>query len=96
MELKNLRKVEGTGRTRAYFSVCWPGKFTINDCSLVEGTDGKYFVGMPQKSYTDKQGNKKYSYVIWIDDKTMLEKIRAAAIEAYGVELEPEDEEIPF
>lgn len=95
MEIKNLRKIEGTGRTKAYFSVSWPGKFTINDCSLVEGNDGGYFVGMPQKSYT-KDGNKKYSYVVWIDDKSMLEKIRKAATEAYGGEAELEDDDIPF
>ena len=96
MEIKNLRKIEGAGRTRAFFSASWPGKLTINDCSLVEGTDGGYFVGMPQKHYTDKQGNKKYSYVVWIDDKTMLQKIRDAAMEAYGGKTEQVDEDLPF
>ena len=95
MEIKNLRKNNGPGRARAFFSVCWPGRMTINGCSLVEGKDGGYFVGLPQTPYTDKQGNKKYSNVVWIDDKDLLKKILDAVLELYGGKEAP-DFDIPF
>ena len=94
MEIKNLRRVENLGTLKAWFSVEWKGKMTINDCRLVAGRNG-FFASMPSREYIDKKsGQKKYQNIVYLE-QDLLDKVSRAAMAAYGVDNQPE-QDIPF
>jgi DNA-binding cell septation regulator SpoVG len=95
MEIKNLRKIDGTGKTKAFFSVCWPGKLIINDLTWVQEGD-RFFVGMPSQTYKDKEGNTKYKKIVVIEDINIQKQIHDAVVKIYGMGDKPEKEDIPF
>lgn len=82
MIIKNLRKFSNGGKVVAFFSVEWPGKMTVNDCKLVAGQHG-LFAGMPSREYTDKQGQKKYQSIVYVE-QDLLNRISKAAEAEYN------------
>lgn len=77
MNIKNMRQVD-LGKTKAFFSVEWPGKLTINDCKLIEGRTG-LFAAMPSKKYVDKRTNEdKWQIIVYVEQE-LLNKISVAA-----------------
>jgi DNA-binding cell septation regulator SpoVG len=94
MKIKNMRKISGDSKVKAFFSVEWPGKMTINDCKLVEGRNG-LFAAMPSREYVDKKTNKKiYQSIVYVE-QDLLDKISRAAATSYYPEFKPDDD-IPF
>ena len=70
------------GKLKAFFSVDLGTKLVIRDCKLVEGENG-LFVGMPSRQY-EHNGQTKWSNIVQILDKSLLEEIQDAAIKEYG------------
>jgi DNA-binding cell septation regulator SpoVG len=98
MEIKQMRKVD-LGKTKAFFSVEFPGNLTINDCKLIEGKNG-LFAGMPSRKYTARDGTEKYQSIVYVE-QGLLHKITVAAeLEYQGKTTKPQtsapDEDIPF
>lgn len=90
MEIKGLRKINGTGKVKAFFSVSFE-KLVINDCKLIEGSKG-LFASLPSREY-EQNGQRKYSPTVWVE-QDLLQKINDAAIEAYmGGN---RDQDVPF
>jgi len=100
MEIKGMRKINGESKIKAFFSVEFPGKLTINDCKMVEGKNG-IFVAMPSREYTNKQGEKKWQNIVYVEQE-LLNKINVAAeLEYYGKTSPkptsaPDDSDFPF
>ena len=94
MIIKNLHRLNGDSKVKAFFSVEWPGKLTINDCKLVEGKNG-IFAAMPSREYVDKKTNeKKYQSIVYVEQE-LLNKISQAARQAYSPD-ESTGADIPF
>jgi stage V sporulation protein G len=94
MNIKGMRKLDGDSKVKAFFSVEWPGKMTVNDCKLVEGVNG-LFAAMPSREYIDKKTNqKKYQSIVYVE-QDLLAKISQAAREAYSP-AESNSDDIPF
>jgi len=62
-EIKNFKKYE-SGKLKGFFTLK-AGIFEINDCKYFVGDNGAW-VSLPDKKYTDKDGNDKYSPIVWI------------------------------
>ena len=96
IEITNLRKVN-QGKLRAFFSVTWPDKMTVNDMKLMEGNDGQLWAATPSREYVNKDGEKKWAPVVKIIDTALAQRISEAARQAYFGEVKPEsNEDIPF
>jgi stage V sporulation protein G len=100
MIIKGMYLLNGDNKTKAFFSVEWPGKMTINDCKLVEGKNG-LFAAMPSREYLDKKsGQKKYQSIVYVE-QDLLNKISITAQEEYSRLVGPKqplphDDDIPF
>lgn len=95
MEIINLRKMTGSGKLRAFFDLETP-KMIIRGMKLLEGNDGNLWVGPPSREYTNKDGEKKWSYVVEITDADLRNKISSLAREAYHGPDADEQEDVPF
>lgn len=98
-EIKNYRKNTGRGITKGWFTLAI-NDFAINDMSVVAGEKGD-FIGFPQKKYTDKDGNDKYSNIVFIlnqDRRYAFQDWALKELEKFNVERVPEGEtdDIPF
>lgn len=83
MLIKNMRRISnGNSKIKAFFSVEWPGKFTLNEFKLVEGEKG-IFIAAPSREYTDKTGKKKYQPLVYLESEELRDKIQTAALQAY-------------
>lgn len=85
MEIVNLTKNTKGGAVKAFFSVEWPDKLIIRDCKLVESKKGELFAAMPSRQY-EHNGEKKWTSIVEIYDEKVLDKITAAARQAYDNE----------
>jgi stage V sporulation protein G len=101
MKIKYMRPLNGDSKTKAFFSVEWEGKMTVNDCKLVEGRNG-LFAAMPSRQYDDKKsGDKKYQSIVYLEQDLLL-KVSDAALEEYnrltgkGDSTPQDDSDIPF
>lgn len=97
MIIKNMRKINGSSKVVAFFSVEWEGKMTVNDCKLIAGQNG-LFAGMPSRKYTDKNGQEKYQSIVYVE-QDLLNKISLAAEAEYNKGNEPKQapsNDIPF
>ncbi|MES2463547.1 MAG: hypothetical protein V4671_23485, partial [Armatimonadota bacterium] len=93
MEILNLRRHEGSGPTRAFFSVAVHfgkrGKgakgdpLLLNDCRLVMNKEGEPFVATAQREWTDGQGVRRYSPIFELP-KTWRRPLLDAVIDAGG------------
>lgn len=60
---------------RGFFTLEVAPGLEINDCTFHE-MNGKSWFGFPGIPWTDKEGKKSYKNVIFIPDKTLLEKVQ--------------------
>lgn len=63
-EIKNFKKYKA-GKLKGFFTLK-AGIFEIHDCKYFEGDNA--WVSQPDKKYTDKDGNDKYSPIVWIQE----------------------------
>ena len=101
MKINNMRLVNGTGKTQAFFSAEYAEDFVVNDCKLIEGKNG-LFASTPSREYIDKKTNeKKYQPIVYLGQER-LKALTAAAREEYdrltgGQQSTPQDDsDIPF
>jgi|WetSurMetagenome_2_1015567.scaffolds.fasta_scaffold344291_2 DNA-binding cell septation regulator SpoVG len=92
MEIKNLRKID-KGVLKAFFTLS-TDHLEINDVKLCEGRDGKLYAAMPQKEYLSN-GQKKWSNIVYIKSRDLLDKIGELARQEYFKGQEPENQGIP-
>jgi DNA-binding cell septation regulator SpoVG len=59
----------------------------IKDIKVMDGRNG-LFISWPSREYTDQQGEKKYSYTIWIPDEALRDEINNFILTEYHNELE--------
>ena len=77
---------------KAYASVIVEDGLVLNDIVVVEGRNG-LFTSMPQRQYTDKEGNTKYANIFNpITDKAR-DELMSAVLGAYKKALEDEEDE---
>lgn len=85
-----------TGKVRAIADVTIDDAFTVHGLKVVDGENG-CFVAMPNTSYTDKKGAKKYQDTFHPVTAEAREKLTDAVIRAYDEEYaQHRDEELPF
>lgn len=51
----------------------------INDISVIDGAKGTY-VGMPQRSYKDKEGNTKFAKTVYMQDEECMTALSDAVL----------------
>ena len=83
MTIEDWKPATGSGRRLGAFDLTMPSGMIIRGCSLVSGDQGKSdFVGLPQQTWTDRNGEKKYSPIIEFTDKSIREKFNVAVLQA--------------
>ena len=99
-EIKNWREFTGEGKLKGFFTVVI-GDFEINDMKLLTGDYGD-FIRFPSKPYEDKDGEKKYSYTVYMPDEERRKSFNSWCLKELDsvVGIEPstkeEDSKIPF
>ena len=72
---------------KAYASANIGGAFAVHGISVIEGKNG-LFMSMPQRSYTDENGEKKYSDIFHAVTKDAYDALNDKVISAYNEALE--------
>jgi DNA-binding cell septation regulator SpoVG len=76
VELLSIRPVPNTSNLRAFASVRI-GNITIHDCRIVQQPGQQAWVSLPQREYTTKGGERKFSAVIELSEPLRREVLRA-------------------
>ena len=66
----------------------------IRDCTVHE-KDSKKWINLPSKPYEDKEGNKKYSYIVTFYDDGVWRKFQNAAMAALEPHLSKLEQQKP-
>jgi hypothetical protein len=66
---------------KGVFDVLLPSGLQIHGCMLLE-SDGKRWIGLPGKPYTDASGQKTYARIIDFSSSTIRDKFRDAVLMA--------------
>lgn len=77
MKIKaRIDRMVNTGNVKSIASVSLDGMFVVKNLKVMDGKKG-LFVSMPQESFTNKDGQKKYSKQRWeISEKKQAMGIR--------------------
>lgn len=82
-EPKHIRTVNSDRTSKlAYASITLDDAFVVHGLSIINGREG-LFVSMPQQSYVDSNGEKKYSDTAFPLSKDLRDSISSAVIKAY-------------
>ncbi len=68
MEVKYFRKYE-KGCTKGFFTLYLEGGMVIKDMTYMKKEDNAW-VSFPSKQYKDKDGNMKWTNIVYFSDKT--------------------------
>jgi stage V sporulation protein G len=89
-------KTFDTGKVRAVVDVTIDDAFTVHGLKVIDGEKG-CFVAMPNTSYTDKKGEKKYQDTFHPVTAEARGKLTDAVIRAYDDDYAQRgDKELPF
>lgn len=80
VRINSLRNDES--HIKAYASANIAGTFAVHGISVIEGKKG-LFISMPQRSYTDENGDKKYSDIFHAVTKDAYEALNDKVLGAY-------------
>lgn len=82
-EPKHIRTVNSDKTSKlAYASITLDDAFVVHGLSIINGREG-LFVSMPQQSYVDSEGEKKYSDTAFPLSKDLRDSISSVVIKAY-------------
>ena len=82
-EPKHIRTVNSDKTSKlAYASITLDDAFVVHGLSIINGREG-LFVSMPQQSYVDIEGEKKYSDTAFPLSKDLRDSISSVVIKAY-------------
>ena len=83
MKIKaRIDRMVNTGNVKAIASVSLDGLFVVKNLKVMDGRKG-LFVSMPQESYTDKDGSKKYANVFFPITNAAKTELQDAVLKAY-------------
>lgn len=86
-EPKHIRTVNSDKTSKlAYASITLDDAFVVHGLTVINGREG-LFVSMPQQSYVDSEGEKKYSDTAFPLSKDLRDSIASAVIKAYRQKL---------
>lgn len=80
MTIENWKPTTG-GKRVGTFDLTMPSGMLLKQCILVNGENGE-FIGLPQTSWTNNEGQKKYTSVVEIPDKDIRQRFTDAVIRA--------------
>ena len=67
--VENIRELNGTGNLRAFVSVTVNDKLTIHSCRIIQQPGQAAWVSLPQREWTNQQGQKRFSPIIELPDE---------------------------
>ena len=82
IEVLEYKPMEGKGALKGYANIYMAKNgLELYGCAIFE-KDGKSWVGLPQKEYTDKEGQKKYLPIIRWRERNHQDAFSKAVVEA--------------
>lgn len=76
------------GNVKAIASVSLDGMFVVKNLKVMDGRKG-LFVSMPQESYSDREGKRKYSNTFFALTNSAKMDLQEAVLDAYKLRLDP-------
>lgn len=83
---KITRMVDGNSKIKAIADVSFEGGFRVTGIKVCQGSKG-LFLGMPSNSYTNSDGEKKYTDIFFPTTKEAREALTEEVISKYKAEL---------
>lgn len=80
MTITNYKPID-RGSLVGAFDLTLSSGICINGMKLFSRRDGGHFVSFPEREY-EKDGEKKYAKIVWIEDRETRDKFSNAAVEA--------------
>lgn len=84
-----------SGSTKAIASVTLDSLYVVKGLRVVDGAKG-LFVSMPQESYTDRDGNKKYSNIFFPITNAAKMELQDAVLKSYDQHLSQQQTDTQF
>ena len=89
MKIKaKIDRMINAGNVKAIASVSLDGMFVVKNLKVMDGRKG-LFVSMPQESYSDREGNRKYSNTFFAITNSAKTDLQEAVLDAYKLRLDP-------
>ena len=88
-----IDRLVNSGATKAIASVTLDNWYVVKGLRVVDGKKG-LFVSMPQESYTDKGGEKKYSNIFFPITNAAKTELQDAVLKAYDQYLDQQHEAV--
>ena len=89
MKIKaRIDRMVNTGNVKAIASVSLDGMFVVKNLKVMDGKKG-LFVSMPQESFTNKDGQKKYSNTFFALTNSAKLALQESVLQAYQQQIDP-------
>lgn len=89
MKIKaRIDRMVNTGNIKAIASVSLDGMFVVKNLKVMDGKKG-LFVSMPQESFTNKDGQKKYSNTFFALTNSAKMALQESVLQAYQQQIDP-------
>ncbi len=89
---KITRMGDGNSKIKAFADVSFEGGFRVTGIKVCQGSKG-LFLGMPSNSYTNSDGEKKYTDIFFPTTKEAREALTKEVISKYKAELSQTQEQ---
>jgi len=89
---KITRMVDGNSKIKAIADVSFEGGFRVTGIKVCQGSKG-LFLGMPSNSYTNSDGEKKYTDIFFPTTKEAREALTKEVLSKYKAELSQTQEQ---
>ena len=89
MKIKaKIDRMVNTGNVKAIASISLDGMFVVKNLKVMDGKKG-LFVSMPQESFTNKDGQKKYSNTFFALTNSAKLQLQESVLQAYQQQIDP-------
>lgn len=89
MKIKaRIDRMVNVGNVKAIASVSLDGMFVVKNLKVMDGKKG-LFVSMPQESFTNKDGQKKYSNTFFALTNSAKLSLQESVLQAYQQQIDP-------
>ena len=89
MKIKaKIDRMINAGNVKAIASVSLDGMFVVKNLKVMDGRKG-LFVSMPQESYSDREGNRKYSNTFFALTNSAKLALQESVLQAYQQQINP-------
>ena len=89
---KITRMVDGNSKIKAIADVSFEGGFRVTGIKVCQGSKG-LFIGMPSNSYTNSDGEKKYTDIFFPTTKESRDALTKEVLSKYKAEMEQTQEQ---